>query len=74
MLKKIPNPHDINSSENVDWWKTTYHSTDEESSKPEMFNHQIAFDGTKPIVIKQITKDKDSVYSPMFFSSAYKQR
>lgn len=52
----------------------TYHSTDEESSKPEMFNHQIAFDGTKPIVIKQITKGKDLVYSPMFFSSAYKQR
>ena len=72
--KRIPNIDEVNSLQNAEWWKKTYHSTDEEANNNEMFSHEIAFDGTKPLVIKQILRGKDRIHTSTFFDASFKRR
>jgi hypothetical protein len=70
----IPNTDDMESPENTGWWKKTYHSLDKESSQPEMYNHKIVFDGTKPLALVDIYRGRDRVYLSSYFVSLFKQR
>lgn len=72
--KKIPNTEEIDSSDNAEWWKKTYHETDEEAKRPEMYNHAIAFDGTRPVALRDIHRGTEKHFSSTYFTSTCKQR
>jgi hypothetical protein len=70
---RIPND-EVNHQDNKDWWKGTFHESDEESVAPAMVVHEIAFSGTRPLAVKTIKRDKKSLYKHDMFAAKYKKR
>ena len=72
--KLIPNAEEVDHTDNKNWWKEVWCETDEESKRSEMVEHEIAFDGTKPLEVRKATREKSSLFKNENFTARYKMR
>jgi hypothetical protein len=72
--KHIPNPEEPDSVDNKSWWKEVYHQEDEDSKKPEIVVHEIAFDGTIPVAVKTAKRGNNPLFKHAMFTAKYKRR